>query len=111
VPAAIAWQEERAWEQVRERCRALTLEARAALAELTGLEPLAPASSEFLGQMVTTRLPPCDREELKRRLYDEHRVEIPVWDTDDGQFLRVSIQGYNDATDLDALVTALPGLL
>jgi isopenicillin-N epimerase len=111
VPTAIAWQEERAWDQVRERCHALVLEARAVLAELTGLEPLTPPTREFLGQMVTTKLPPCDREELKRRLYDEHRVEVPVWDTDDGQFLRVSVQAYNDERDLDALAAALRALL
>jgi isopenicillin-N epimerase len=111
VPAAIEWQSERAWPQVRERCHALVLEARAALAELTGLEPLAPASRDFLGQMVTTKLPPCDRDELKRRLYDEYRVEVPVWDTDDGQFLRVSVQGYNDERHLAALDDALKKLL
>ena len=28
--------------------------------------------------MATIPLPPCDPEELKRRLYEEYRVEVPI---------------------------------
>ena len=44
---------------------------------------------------------------LKTRLYDRHRVEVPVRRWHDRPLLRASFQGYNDERDLDALCEAL----
>lgn len=98
VPAAIEWQREHAWDDVRRRCRGLA----AAAPDVLGLEPL----GEGL-QMVTMRLPPGAPADLKERLYDEHRIEIPVFDG----HIRASFQGYNSADDLEALRSALEQLL
>lgn len=106
VPAAIDWLAANDWDSVRARCRELTRTARSRLAEL-GLEPL--ASEDLLGQMVSMRLPhSTDADGLKMRLYDEHRIEVPVLARDDGRpLLRVSIQAYNDETDIEKLSAAL----
>ena len=80
------------------------------MAELTGLEPLAPDPTWFV-QMVAALLPDCDVDELKRRLLEEHRIEVPVYRWNDHLLIRVSFQGYNDEGDLDRLVEALRGLL
>ena len=69
VPAAIDFLAEHDWDEVRSRCHDLAEHGRIRLAELTGVEPLAPDES-WLGQMVTAELPELDHEELKRRLYD-----------------------------------------
>jgi selenocysteine lyase/cysteine desulfurase len=53
------------------------------------------------------RLEHDDPPALKQRLYDEHRIEVPVFETRHGWVLRVSVQAYNDAADLEALVSAL----
>jgi isopenicillin-N epimerase len=98
VPAAIDWQRAHDWDTVRERCRALAAEAPARL----GLEPLGTGL-----QMVAMRLPPDAPLDLKERLYDQHRIEIPV---EDG-LIRASFQGYNGPEDLEALGTALQALL
>jgi isopenicillin-N epimerase len=100
VPAAIDWQRAHDWDAVRERCRTLAAETPARL----GLEPLGTAL-----QMVSMRLPPDAPEDLQERLYDEHRIEIPV--SDDGRFIRASFQGYNSADDLAALQRALEAVL
>jgi isopenicillin-N epimerase len=97
VPAAIRFLEEHDWPAVRDRCHALL--AGAAL----GLEPL---TDEFV-QMRGYRLDHPDPPTLKRRLYDEYRIEVPVIETPRGWVLRVSVQGYNDASDLEALGAAL----
>jgi isopenicillin-N epimerase len=110
VPAAIDFLAEHDWEVVRRRCHGLAAAARLQLAELTGLEPLAPDEG-WLCQMLAARLPECDVDELKRRLYDEHRIEVPVKRFDGQPVIRVSFQGYNDEADLDALVEALNRLL
>jgi isopenicillin-N epimerase len=44
-------------------------------------------------------------------LYAEYRVEAPVVAWNGRQFIRVSIQGYNTRSDVDALVAALAELL
>jgi isopenicillin-N epimerase len=52
-----------------------------------------------------------DGKALKRRLYDEYRVELPVTWWDEKPFIRVSFQGYNARSDLEALIFALEKLL
>ncbi len=119
VPAAIRFQAEHEWTRVRAACHELLRDTRQAMAELTGLEPLCADSSEWYGQMAAFPLPPCDAGELKRRLYDEYRVEVPIieWGpSGEGagglrQLVRVSVQGYNTREDVEALLTALAALL
>ena len=92
VPDAIAYQSEREWGAVRDRCRALTREARVELCDLLGTEPIAP--EEMLGQMASVRLPRPDPG-LRDRLFANHRVEIPVAGPND-DLLRISIAALHD---------------
>ena len=106
APAAVAYQEARDWETVRERCHALAVEARDRIAALSGLPQIAPVESRdgyrWFRQMAVAPLPEgIDGKELKRRLYDEYRVEIPVTWWDEKPFIRVSFQGYNTRDDLE----------
>jgi isopenicillin-N epimerase len=108
VPYAIEWQREHRWDDVRTRCHEL---ARRAAGEL-GLEPLVPGTRHDLyGQMVSLRVPKDAPADLKERLYDEHRIEIPVSDRDGLRLIRPSFQGYNNETDLERLKAALAELL
>ena len=99
VPAAIAFQRRRGWDEVRARCHALVERF---LAEC-GL----PAAAREFGQMVAVELPPCDPDELQRRLWDEHRIEVPCFERGGRRLLRISVQGYNDEEDIDRLVEAM----
>jgi isopenicillin-N epimerase len=110
VPDAIAFQERQGWGAVRAYCHALATQTRDRLAALTGLPPLA-ADDRWFGQMVTHPLPEVDAEALKRRLYDEFKVEVPVIVWNGRPYLRVSFQGYNTPEDADALIAALAALL
>ena len=107
VPDAIDFQAERDWNDVRARCCALAREARDELCELLGTEPIAPA--EMLLQMASVAVPPCDGEELQRRLFDEHRIEIPVMRRE--RLLRISVAAYTGREDVERLLDALPRLL
>jgi isopenicillin-N epimerase len=116
TPAAVAYQEARDWETVRERCHALAVEARDRIAALARLPQIAPVESRdgyrWFRQMAVAPLPyGIDGEALKRRLYDEYRVEAPVTWWDEKPFIRVSFQGYNTQDDLEVLMTALENLL
>jgi len=97
VPAAISFQAEHDWPAIRKRCHELL-----ASVEL----PFAPLADEYV-QMRGFRVEHRDPPELKRRLYEEHRIEVPVVETPAGWVMRVSVQAYNDETDLAALSRAV----
>jgi len=100
VPAAISFQEEHDWHAVRTRCHELLTRFR----DESGLEALTDAYVQMLG----FRLPGgVDGAALKRDLWERHRIELPTFELAEGWSLRVSIQGYNDDADVDALLTAL----
>jgi selenocysteine lyase/cysteine desulfurase len=62
--------------------------------------------------MFSVRLPgQTDLIQLKRRLYDEYRVEAPVMLWNGMNLMRVSIQAYNNGSDAEALIRALQTLL
>lgn len=111
VPAAIEFMEEKNWSRVQRECHDLARYARNEITRVTGLAPLSPDSPEWYAQMVALPLPPCCAEDLKRRLYDEFRIEVPVITWNGRQLVRVSIQGYNGSDDVDALISALETLL
>jgi isopenicillin-N epimerase len=111
VPAAIEFQAERNWPGVRLECHELARLARFGMAELTGLEPLLADDPRLFAQMATLPLPACDTAALKRRLYDDHGVEIPVMEWGDLAFLRVSVQGYNTRADIERLLAAVADVL
>jgi isopenicillin-N epimerase len=97
VPAAIAFQADHDWPSIRARCHSL----------LASLElPFEPLTDEFV-QMRGFRVDHADPPALKRRLYDEHRIEVPIVETPAGWVMRISVQAYNDESDLAALVSAL----
>jgi isopenicillin-N epimerase len=122
VPDAIKFYEEHHWDAVREHCHALAQQARVRLTAITGLPPLSPDSTDWYAQMVTMPLPPCDAKhpqikwiggckQLKARLYDEFKIEVPIVVWRDQPYIRVSIQAYNTPEDVDRLVEALGKLL
>jgi len=111
VPAAIRFQAEHDWPRVRADCHRLVVAALAGIGALTGLPPVYPGDS-FYHQMAVAPLPPAtDIVALKRRLIEEFRVEIPCTRWNERPFIRVSIQAYNTAEDVAALVNALGELL
>ena len=112
VPAAIKFQAQHDWPGVRRRCHALASQTRARINTLTGLPAICPDSPEWYGQMFAALLPVgVDTDDLKARLYDEYRIEVPLHRWNNQPLIRVSIQAYNDQTDTDALLIALSELL
>ena len=90
-----------------ERAKAARGRGRARLAPL-GLRPLRGARAPFM-RALTVRTP--DPEALWRRLYDEHRVEVPVYEWEGTTLLRVSIGPYNDEADVERLAAAVRAVL
>lgn len=72
------------------------------------LRPLAGEPAPF---MRAFELPLDDAEGLQQRLFDEFRVEVPVYEWEGRWILRLSIGPYNDEGDVDRLVGALRAVL
>ncbi|MCP4645033.1 MAG: aminotransferase class V-fold PLP-dependent enzyme, partial [bacterium] len=111
VPAAIRFMEEHDWPRVRQACHELVRYACKRVTALTGLDPITPDDPLWFAQMATFPLPHCDADVLRRRLYDEFRVEIPIVRWNKRQFVRISVQGYNTRADVDTFIQALAELL
>ena len=108
VPAAIEYQRVHDWERVRADCHALAARAQKELCERYGLPPL---SRDQFAQMVTIPLPHCDAAAVKERLYAEHRIEVPLGELAGQCGIRISVQAYNTAEDLERLLEALKLLI
>lgn len=111
VPAAIQFMKDHDWDHVRRECHLLLRQAIERICDLTEMPPLYPLDSDFYSQMGIAPLPVSDLAVLKSRLYDEYKIEVPLVQWQDRQFVRISIQGYNSQSDIDALFEALKALL
>jgi isopenicillin-N epimerase len=110
VPAALKFRAEHGWDRVAAACAALVQDTAARVARRTGLSPL--SSPAFCApQMVAMPIPPCEPLDLQRALLDRYRIEIPVFRWQNHHIARVSAQGYNTQSDMDALVAGLTALL
>jgi isopenicillin-N epimerase len=112
VPAAIKFQADHDWAEVRKRCHDLSADTRRQIERLTGLGSVCPDSPEWFAQMFTARLPQgIDPDAVKERLYERYRIEVPIIVWNNQNLIRVSFQGYNSAEDGQSLVNALGELL
>lgn len=108
VPAAIEFQALHDWDKVREACHRLARDAQRRICELTGLSPLHSQADGWFRQMTAAPLPAdTGAAVLQSRLYDEHRIEVPLIEWNGHKLIRVSIQGYNTQEDVDRLLAAL----
>jgi isopenicillin-N epimerase len=113
VPAGIDCENKHDWPAVRAARHELAVEAQHRVGVLTGLAPICPGTPEWWVQMVAIPLPTEDlpAEKLKRHLWDDFHVEVPIVEWHNWRFVRVSIQACNTPCDVDCLVSALAGPL
>ena len=89
-----------------ERAKELADEAERALAP-HGPRPLRGEPSPLMRALTVRTADPAG---LWRRLYDEHRVEVPVYEWEGTALLRISIGPYNDEADVARLAAAFRDL-
>lgn len=104
LPAAIEFQQRHNGSAVRARCRAQALDAMHTLRARWGLDAIARDSD--LGQMVAIPVPHQDAEALRRRLFEENRIEVPVTQHAGQTFVRISVSCYTTPTEIEALMNA-----
>src|SRR5262249_12318730 len=94
------------------RIRELADHARRRLNGLAGLRLETPNHADLRGAMTAFRLPPGKEiGKLRRRLWDEFRIEAPIIDRPDGHLIRVSTHFYNTEEEVDRLAAEMSKLL
>ncbi len=112
VTAAIQFQKDHHWQDVRRRCHQLVSQALNRISNITSLASAYPNEPSFYRQMAVAPLPfIADLSGFQKHLYEEYRVEIPCTTWNQHQFIRISVQGYNTQADIDTLLQAFEVLL
>ncbi|MFK7783499.1 MAG: aminotransferase class V-fold PLP-dependent enzyme [Crocinitomicaceae bacterium] len=107
VPKCIEYLNKNNWWEVSSNCKKMILDNYEDLCNLAGTKPIVAVNSEFLGQICSVPIPISDPNELKSMLYNEYKIEIPVFQWKDKVFLRLSTQAYVNQEDVDYLKKAL----
>ena len=110
---AVKWGEGFGWKSIREHNHALAVWMQKQLIEAWGIEPLSPLDGSMVGSMVTVPLPSGSPDTVedclafRDRLYEEHRIEVPVFPLYGRGMVRVSAQLYSKEMHLERLLLAL----
>jgi len=106
VPAAIEFQKEIGWEKIRARNAELAAYLREKVGRMLTLAT--PANPALHGFMTAFHLPArVEAAPLRLKLWQQHRIEIPVVERPAGLLLRVSTHFYNTEAEIDLLAVAL----
>jgi isopenicillin-N epimerase len=103
VPAIMKFFEENDMAKRTATCRKIILEQYPEFCELLKATPLCPVSEEFLGQMCSIPIKTDNPFQLKEKLYNDYKIEIPVMQRENESYLRISYQVYNSPDDLEYL--------
>ena len=86
------------------RCHELASSALEELTKRFGTHPI--ARDDDWAQMVAIPVTPQDPENLRKRLYEESQIEVPITSHGSQVFVRVSVQGYNSLNDIEHLLAS-----
>jgi isopenicillin-N epimerase len=109
VPTAIDFMEAVGLQSFRERTHQLATRARHELAAVTKTAPLTPDSPDWYASMVAIPLA-IDLTQgigLRKALWEQYRLEVPIFEWQGKRILRVSCHLYNRWEDIELLLRAL----
>ena len=114
VPAALDFVGSLGWERVRRHDHELAAYGQGIVASALGTAP--PVPGDRFGSMALCAVPlhlAPDEDSaklLQLRLFDEHRIEVPIAWWNDAAYLRLSAQVYNAPSDYERLAAILSTL-
>tara|TARA_B100000959_G_C14985551_1_gene625424 strand:- start:400 stop:1548 length:1149 start_codon:yes stop_codon:yes gene_type:complete len=112
---AIEWGTTIGWDAIRKHNHALAVCMQQRLIDTWGVLPMSSLDGRLIGSMATVPLPhgyPTDEEQLKNlrsKIYQEHKVEVPLLLWQGSPVVRVSAQLYTNVECIGTLISALSG--
>jgi isopenicillin-N epimerase len=91
-------------------CKKIIQDTYSEFSSVLNTEPIS-TGKEWLAQLVAHSLPKNIPSNLRKRLWEEYQIEIPVFEWNGQAYVRVSIQVYNTQKDVDLLMSALRSLI
>ena len=110
IPSAINFVKKNKWRENHIDSKKIIIETSQLLTGLLNTEPLF-IGYDWVGQMVSHRLPKDSPETLKNNLWKDFSIEVPIFEWQNQDFIRVSVHYYNDRSDIKRLISALKKLL
>ncbi|MFM7472864.1 MAG: aminotransferase class V-fold PLP-dependent enzyme, partial [Crocinitomicaceae bacterium] len=107
VPFCIDFMKRNDWEKVSRTNKEMTIEWATRLKDRFEFNSISPIDDTFLGQMFAIPIQTNDPLKLKEILWEKFKIEMPVKQMENRNFIRFSIQAFNDWDDYAALETAL----
>jgi isopenicillin-N epimerase len=108
IPVAIDFLETIGIERFRTQTHAMARYVRKKLESLGGGAPLVSDSQVWYGSMAHVPIPFAgDAAALQRKLWDEYRIEAPIWNFGERVFARVSCHAYTTQEQVDYFLEAL----
>ena len=90
-------------------CRSMVSKARNKINNITKQQSICP--DYMLGQMASMIIPNTNTIELKKHLINDYKIEIPVFEWQNKQLLRISFQVYNTESEIDYLAHSIKKIL
>ena len=110
IPEAIKFVKENKWRKNHLANKKMILDTSKMLRDLLKTESTF-IGEDWTGQMVSHQLPNNSPETLKRDLWNDFSIEVPIFEWQEHKFIRVSLHYYNDISDVEKLLFALEKLL
>jgi len=113
VPDSIEFMRQFGWDNVRRHNHAMAVWVQSMLSRLWAVPASTPPDGSMLGSMATLPLPGgvrarfADPDAFQARLYDQHRIEVPIIEFKDRWWIRVSCQVYNEPGQYERLGEAV----
>ena len=110
IPAAIDFMDQYNWKEVSAISRKITQNNAQRFCDLIGTNSNSPINDDFIAQLFCIPIPASSASTLHDELYQNYQIQIPVLNHEGNNYLRYSIQGFNNQQDLDKLYSALEGM-
>ena len=107
IPSAITFMKKHNWVKVAVDCRVLVKENATYFCKLLSTCPLAPLTDDFILQLFSAEIKTKEPEKLHNYFYEKYKIEIPVMRQGDKNYLRYSINAFNEQQDMDKLFDAI----
>jgi isopenicillin-N epimerase len=111
TPTLIDFLQKNNWKTQSANAKKLVLRNYPRFCALLGSQPLAPLSTEFIGQMASVPIKTSKPQELKDLLLEKYKIQVPIMLLNENVYLRYSINAYNSQADLDILYKALAEII